>query len=326
MLPACLALLVSCGVPEDRFRLEGRFRNLDQGEFYLFSYRDGTKDTLKIMDGRFSYEAELADTSVYVIMFPNFSELPVVAQPGCVVKIEGDVSHLKETEVKGTAENEQLTAFRLETKEMMPPDVKERAGKYIEDHTASAASIYLLRRYFIQSVTPDYARALELCTLLLEAQPTCVELVQLRQQLKRLENVSNGGQMPHFTAEDTKGKTVGDSLLKKKVNVIMTWATWNFESQSMIRQMKRIYDDHPRELGVLTICLNAAASEGRNIFERDSLKWSDVCDGMMWDSPLVYTLGLTFVPDNIVTDAGGKIVARSLRSSELQEKVKEMLE
>lgn len=326
LLPACLALLVSCGVPEDRFRLEGKFKNLNAGEFYLFSYKNGTKDTLKIMDGRFSFEAELADTSVYVIMFPNFSELPVIAQPGSVVKVEGDVSHLKETVVRGTGENEQLTAFRMDTKELMPPEVKERAGQYIEEHSTSASSIYLLRRYFIQNVTPDYPRALELCSMLLEAQPTNVELVRLKQQLGHLENMRTDGKLPHFTAVDTKGKTVGDSLLKRKVNVIMAWATWDFESQSIIRQMKRVYNDHPRDLGVLTVCLNASESEGRNIFARDSLKWPDVCDGMMWNSPLVDTLGLAFVPDNIVSDADGKIIARSLKNSDLQAKVKELLE
>ena len=299
---------------------------MNQGEFYLFNYRNGTKDTLKIMDGRFSYEAELADTVVYVIMFPNFSELPVIAQPGSVVKIEGDVSHLKETVVEGTEENEQLTAFRMDTKELMPPDVRDRAGQYIEEHSTSASGIYLLRRYFIQHVTPDYARALELCALLLEAQPTNVELVQLKQQLGRLENLRTEGRLPHFTAVDTKGKTVGDSLLRKKVNVIMAWATWDFDSQSAIRQMKRVYNDHPRDLGILTLCLNASESDGRNTFARDSLKWPDVCDGMMWDSPLVEKLGLAFVPDNIVSDADGKIIARSLKNSDLQAKVTELLE
>ena len=326
LLLACLAVLGSCGIPDGQFRIEGRFRNISQGEFYLFNYRNGTKDTLKIMDGRFSYEAELADTSVYVIMFPNFSELPVIAQSGCLVKIEGDVSHLKETVVKGTVENEQLTAFRIDTNELMPPEVKEKAGQYIEEHTTSASSIYLLRRYFIQNVAPDYARSLELCSLLLEAQPTNVELVQLKQQLERLESLRTDGQLPHFSAKDTKGKTVGDSLLNKKANVILAWATWDYESQSTIRQMKKIYNDHPHDLGVLTVCLNASESEGRNIFAHDSLKWPDVCDGMMWDSPLIATLGLAFVPDNIVSDADGKIIARSLKNSDLQAKVKELLE
>ena len=321
-----VAVLVSCGVAPDRFRLEGRFRNINQGELYLCNYRNGTKDTLKIMDGRFGYEAGLADTAVFVLLFPNFSELPLIAQPGSVIKIEGDVSHLKETIVEGTEENEQLTEFRMNTNELMPPEVKEKAGEYIAEHSTSLSSVYLLRRYFIQNVTPDYENAYNLCAMLLDAQPTNVELVQLKQLLGRLRNMRTEGKLPHFKAKDTKGKTVGDSLLRKKVNVIMAWATWEFDSQSIIRQVKQLYDDHPRDLGVMTICLNASESEGRHVFARDSLTWPDICDGLMWDSPVVTSLGLAFVPDNIISDADGKIIARSLKNTDLREKLKELLE
>ncbi len=312
-------------MPEDRFRLEGQFKNLNQGEFYLYNFKNGTKDTLKINDGRFVYDVELADTTTFVLMFPNFSELPVFAQPGSLVKISGDVSHLKETEVKGTGDNEEMTAFRMATNDLMPPEVKEKAEEFMKEHPTSVSCVYLLRRYFIQSVTPDYPHALELCSMLKDAQPTNVELVQLQHQLQRLQNMRTEGRLPHFTAIDTKGKRVGDSILNNKVNVIIAWSSWNFDSQNAIRQLKMVYDEHPRDINVITICLDASPSEGRNIFARDSLKWPNICDGLMWDSPLVTDLGLAFVPDNIVTDAQGNIKARSLKTSELRTKANEMV-
>lgn len=321
-----LLVFFSCGIPEDRFRLEGQFKNLNQGEFYLYNYRDGTKDTLHISDGRFTYDVEMLDTTTFVLMFPNYSELPIFAQPGSLVKMNGDVSHLKETELSGTEDNEQMTAFRLSTNELTPPEVKEKAEEFIREHTTSVSSIYLLRRYFIQSVTPDYQHALELCSLLKEAQPTNVELVQTQQQLERLRNTRSDGQLPHFTATDTKGKTVGDCLLNGKVNVILVWTTWNFDSQNAVRQLKMVWDEHPRDLSVITLCLDASSSEGSNIFARDSLSWPNICDGLMWDSPVVEKLGIAFVPDNIVTDSKGKIIARSLKTGELRKMVQEKLE
>lgn len=321
-----IILLGACGVQEDRFRIEGRFKNISQGEFYLYNFRNGTRDTLKVMDGSFVYDIELTDTTTFVLMFPNFSELPVFAQPGSLVKIEGDVSHLKETVVKGTEENELMTAFRIGTKEMMPPEVMESAEQYITDHSEALSSVYLLRRYFIQSVTPGYEKAYDLCLLLHQSQPTNVELVQLLKQLGRLKNMRTEGILPHFSAFDTKGKEVTDGQLRRKVNVIMAWATWSYDSQSVIRQMKTLYADHPGDLGVLTVCLDASETEGKHIFARDSLKWPNVCDGLMWDSPVVTQLGLAFVPDNIVSDADGKIIARSLTNTDLKAKVKELLE
>lgn len=326
IITSIIILLGSCGIQEDRFRIEGRFKNISQGEFYLYNFRNGTKDTLKVMDGSFVYDVELTDTTAFVLMFPNFSELPVFAQPGCLVKIDGDVSHLKETVIKGTEENELMTAFRLGTKEMMPPEVRESAEQYIVDHSEALSSVYLLRRYFIQNVTPDYQKAFELCELLHKSQPTNVELVQLLKQLTWLKNMRTEGKLPHFTALDTKGREVNDGQLNRKVNVILAWATWNFDSQSAIRQMKSVYNEHPRDVSVVTVCLDASEAEGKRIFERDSLKWPNICDGLMWDSPVVTNLGLAFVPDNIVTGADGKIIARSLKNSDLLTKVKELLE
>lgn len=321
-----LFVLVACGVPDDRFRLEGQFKNLNQGEFYLFNYSHGTKDTLRSTDGQFTYDVELADTTTYVLMFPNFSELPIFAQPGSLVKMEGDVSHLRETVVKGTEENELMTAFRLATNELMPPEVIQKAEEYITGHPSAVSSIYLLRRYFIQGQTADYKHAYELCKTLQEAQPTNVELVQLLQQLQRLQSLRSDGRIPQFSAKDVKGHAVDNSLLNKKVNVIMAWATWNFDSQNAIRQLKMVYDEHPRDLSVITVCLDASPSEGRNIFARDSLSWPNICDGMMWDSPIVTQLGLAFVPDNIIVGPQGNIVARSLKTVDLRAKVKELLE
>lgn len=324
---ACIIiLLASCGIQEDRFRIEGRFKNISQGEFYLYNFRNGTRDTLKVMDGSFVYDVELADTTTYVLMFPNFSELPVFAQPGCLVKIEGDVSHLKETVVKGTADNELMTAFRIGTNEMMPPEVRESAGQYIMEHSEAPSSVYMLRRYFIQSITADYQRAYDLCEVLHKAQPTNVELVQLLKLLGGLRNMRTDGSLPHFSAFDTNGREVTDGQLRRKVNVILAWASWNYDSQTIIRQMKTISKEHPGDVSVLTVCLDASETEGKHVFARDSLKWPNICDGLMWDSPVVTQLGLAFVPDNIVSDADGRIVARSLSNSDLKAKIKELLE
>lgn len=51
-------VLVSCGTSSDRFKIEGRFLNLNQGEFYVYSNDGGISgvDTIKVNGGRFTYE------------------------------------------------------------------------------------------------------------------------------------------------------------------------------------------------------------------------------------------------------------------------------
>ena len=43
-------VLVSCGTSSDRFKIEGRFLNLNQGEFYVYSPDGGSRkmDTIRV--------------------------------------------------------------------------------------------------------------------------------------------------------------------------------------------------------------------------------------------------------------------------------------
>ena len=54
--------LTSCGRHNDRFHFEAQFKNLNQGEFYLYNPETGTKDTIAVNDGRFVYKRQLTDT------------------------------------------------------------------------------------------------------------------------------------------------------------------------------------------------------------------------------------------------------------------------
>jgi hypothetical protein len=45
----------------------------------------------------------------------------------------------------------------------------------------------------------------------------------------------------------------------------------------------------------------------------------------MWETPSLTQLGLYFVPDNIITDSRGKVIAHSLSTNEIEKKIEELL-
>ena len=55
--------------------------------------------------------------------------------------------------------------------------------------------------------------------------------------------------------------------------------------------------------------------------KRDTITWYNVCDGRMWSSSIVETLGINTVPDLIVVDNKGKITARGLTMEETKKKI-----
>lgn len=319
-------LLCSCGQPANRFHLEAEFKNINQGEFYIYNPDTGQKDTVAVMDGRFSYLLTLKDTVTLSILFPNYSELPVFATPATEVKMEGDVSHLRDTKIFGSPENDLMTEFRMKTNEKTPPEVEAEAEKFIREHTSSIVSVYLLRRYFLQSYIPDYAKATELCALLNEAQPGNQYVARLNLQLSELKNFTREGKkLPPFKAVTTKGDTISNAMLKSDVNIILAWATWSYESQGPLHNLRELEKKNKGRISVVSICLDAAPTEAERILERDSLQWPNVCDSLLWKSPILAQLGIATVPANIITDKKGIVVARNLTTIKLKEKIEELL-
>ena len=319
--------LLSCGSDRQTFLLEGTFKGFNQGELYIYGVNGTHKlDTISVQKGTFRYEVTLEEPVTFALVFPNFSELPVFAEPHAEVEIEGDASHLKETKISGTETNKAMTSFRLKTSGMTPPEASQAAEAFIRENPASPISLYLLNKYFTQTPKPDYKKAVALITELRKAQPDEPSLKGLTEKIKGLENLRDGATLPSFTARDINGKTVKSSDLDAPVNVIYTWAKWNYESVNMQRQLTFFQHQYPGKMKLLGICLDADLKQCRKTIENDSVKWSTINDGKMWEGPLVQQLGLSYIPDNIMTDSQGKIIAHTLRINEIQDKARKILD
>jgi len=323
-----LLALTSCGVENGKFRLKGRLRNINQGEFWVYSPDGGFEgiDTIKVRDSRFSYEMDLTGEATLVIIFPNYSEQPVIAKSGAQVSIKGDASHLREMIIEGTEDNEDLTIFRMELNDLTPPDIPAAVSEYVTRHPRSLGSVYLVTRYFINAREPDYRQAQRLVALMLKENPDNGQLMQLDKQLRKLQGAALKSRLPKFTARDLQGKKVTEAALKAKANVVMTWATWSFQSRSMLRKMKELKQRYGNALGVVSISVDGSPEWCRKQIASDSLKWSTVCDGLMWDTPLLSKFGLGDVPGNVVIDGKGVVVARNLRAERLEDEIKKLLQ
>jgi hypothetical protein len=320
-------LLTACGGDSGKFKLEGRLRNINQGEFWVYSTDGGIAgfDTIAVRNGRFSYEIELRSPSTLVVVFPNYSEQPVFAEPGENVHIKGDATHLKEMIIEGTDDNEYMTELRMELNETAPPDVSKVVSAYIREHLESPTSIYLLNRYFLLTRTPDYQQALKLVDLMLKERPDNGELIELQKQLKALQGGALKSKLPAFTATDVKGGKVTEKALKAKLNVVSVWASWSYSSTDQQRRLKTLKDKYGDKLGIVSICIDGRPADCKQRVQRDSLKWSTVCDGRMWNTPLLAKFGLADVPANLIIDEKGVVIERNLQPQKLEERVNDLM-
>ena len=290
-----LALLTSCGESRRTFLLEGTFKGFNQGELYICDLNGGSPlDTVAVVKSQFRYEIALEDSTAFIVIFPNFSEVPVYGEPVATVTIEVEVA--------------------LSTEQ------------FIKDNPASPFALYLIRKVFIQSSQPDYKRAADLMALVIQANPSTSD--ELKAQMKQMEGMSylkDGGRLPSFTVTDINGETVKSADLNAKVNVITVWNTDNYEGMGILRQLQKKQNDVGDDLKILTICMEADLKACRLRLERDSITWHTICDPRLWNTPIIQQIGLSYIPDNILIDDKGKIIAHSLSQEELMKRVEKLL-
>lgn len=311
-------LLVSCGTDSRHFKFEGRFLHLNQGEFYVYS-EDGSVsgiDTIKVEGGRFAYEMACDAPTTIILVFPNFSRQPIFAEPGKTVSIEGDASHLKEMEVKGTKDNELMTAFRRQVADVSPPERKKLAARFVEDNPTSRVSVYLVKDCFVATPQPDYQEATRLTRLLLPQQQRNGDLARLDKALRTLAACGVGVALPSFRAFDLQNVPVSSAQFSKGLAVITVFASWNYDSLDQLRRLKALRRQKGARFQVATFSIDASKKECANSLMIDTIQWPVVCDGKMFEGNVVQKLGLLSVPDNVLLK-DGRVIARGLSTDEL---------
>lgn len=318
-------IVVSCSTSGGTFRMKGKFKNFNQGELLVYSLMGkGRIDTIKLTEGRFNYEVPIEDTLLLSVVFPNYSEIPVIAAPGGSVTMQGDASHLREVKVEGDDDNHLLTEFRLQINEATPPEVEKTASDFITAHPESPACIYVLNKFFLLKTNAPYGKAYSLLSKMQAAAPRRLTS-HLYQQLGGIKSVKIGDRLPQISAKTITGSTISTADLKGDVNVITLWSTWNYESQSIQRQLRRLKNKYGNRLQLISISLDGNLADCRQTVRRDSLSWPVVCSGQMWDTPLVKQLGFFAVPDVVIADRNGRITARQLAGSALYDEIEKKL-
>lgn len=253
----------SCGTDSRHFRIDGRLLHLNQGEFYVYS-PDGTingLDTIKVQAGRFSYEVACDRPMTLMIVFPNFTEQPVFAQPGKSVDLKGDASHLKEMTVKGTKDNELMNKFREMIRNAAPPEMKKCAQLFVQDHPESRVGAYLVDRYFIHDANPDTKTAVRLVDLMIEKQPENGYLKRQKRQLTASFVATKGADIPNVLGTTVDGRTIGRvQLTKAPVTVVCALATWKYESMSQFRRLAAYAASQQGRVAVVGVSIDASPS------------------------------------------------------------------
>lgn len=332
-LLATLLLVSACEKKQttDAVRLSGEIKGLGNDTILVCGMDRlfGHLDTLTVQNDKFS-DTLSVDTLIGVyLIFSDGTECPLYADRHERITISGSADNLSALRVTGSQVNDELTAFREELAALDNPSataMQKKAAAFIRSHPASAASIYVLEKYFLQQPDPDYKLIEELSDPLTGEVKDRPDMTTLLDFLEESKKLTEGRNLPFFQVMDTEGKKISRNAFKNQYLLIHFWASWDAASrQSNKEDLRPLYESLKKEqkLALLGISLDMDRQAWQDAIRHDGLDWTQACDLKGWETDAVKRLNLTGLPSNILVNSKGRIMGINLTPDEVKEKIEE---
>lgn len=129
-----------------------------------------------------------------------------------------------------------------------------------------------------------------------------------------------------FAQPDENGKKVSLASYRGKYLLIGFWASWcgpcRAENPNVLKAYSRFRD---KGFEVLSVSLDDKREKWLAAIEADNLRWTQVSDLKGWKNEVAEKYGIKAIPQNLLIDPAGNIIAKNLRGDALEKKLEEVL-
>jgi peroxiredoxin len=141
-----------------------------------------------------------------------------------------------------------------------------------------------------------------------------------------LRNVAVGQAAPDITLPSPDGKNVSLSSLRGKYVLIDFWASWcgpcRQENPNVVRMYNKYKD---KGFEIFGVSLDESRDKWLKAIAMDKLTWPHVSDLKGWSSAAAQLYNIQAIPQTLLLDKEGKIIAKNLRGKALEEKLASLL-
>lgn len=141
----------------------------------------------------------------------------------------------------------------------------------------------------------------------------------------KLVTSTPGAEAPNLVGPNPEGETISLKELRGKVVLLDFWASWCGPCRRENPRVKALYDRYAdRGFEILGVSLDGNKDRWIKAIADDKLNWLHMSDLKKWKSAHAALYGVRSIPDTILLDAEGKIIARGLRGEQLEAKLAEI--
>jgi peroxiredoxin len=135
-----------------------------------------------------------------------------------------------------------------------------------------------------------------------------------------------GAKATDFTQNDQNGKPFTLSSLRGKYVLVDFWASWcmpcRAENPNVVKAYSALKD---KNFEIVSVSLDMGKESWIAAIEKDGMPWIHVSDLKYWKNEVALMYGINSVPQNILIDPKGIIIAKNLRGDDLTEKLKKFI-
>jgi peroxiredoxin len=345
------------------YSIGGSLKNLPDNSYIYLHHKWDNKDytdSTKVKAGKFTFSGKGTEANMFwLTKSSDIGEQPniIFFVDGGKTSITGNIDSLAYTKINGgqtqkdyTDYNTMMNSFSAKQQAIvnafneakakndqvamgakyaeyqnMDKEVKGSIENFIKTHPKSAVSGYAIYFNYQNSTAP--MEELERIVGLLDKGSLNTKYGKLAQEkLNQLKGTTIGYPALNFAQANPDGKMVNLTDLKGKYVLVDFWASWcgpcRGENPNVVAAFNKYKD---KGFTVLGVSLDQNKDKWLQAIKADNLTWTHISDLKGWGNEAAKLYGISSIPQNLLLDKDGKILAKNLRGADLDAKLEELI-